>query len=158
QWASRGSPAKAAATIATAGASRSTLQPRNESQTSRPRATRIPASPMTSDLLQEDVQIDRGALADVLPVLREESLGGAAAVIAQHAQEIPFGVELRRRPKFGQNLARDQMDAHPRPFASLGAAGVRDLPQQRDHAQLLEQRGVERDLVQPVEDFAGGAR
>src|SRR5262249_6308563 len=88
QWASRGSPAKAAATIATAGASRSTLQPRNESQIRRPRATRIPARPMASDLLQEDIQIDRGALADVLPVLREESLGGAAAFVAQHAQEI----------------------------------------------------------------------
>src|SRR5215468_9094356 len=149
QWASRGSPAKAAATIATAGARRSTLQPRKESQIRRPRATRIPARPMASDLLQEVVQIDRRALADIPSVLGEEGLSGATAFVAQHAQEIPFGIELRRCAEPGQNLARDQMDAHPGPFASLGAAGIRDLSQQRDHAQFLEQCGVERDLVQP---------
>src|SRR5262245_44508483 len=110
QWASRGSPAKAAATIATAGARRSTLHPRNESQINRPRATRMPASPMTSDLLQEDVQIDRRAFADVLAVGGQERLGGTAALIAQHAQEIPFSVELRRCAESGQNLARDQMN------------------------------------------------
>src|SRR5215813_10153850 len=74
QWASRGSPAKAAATIATAGAMRSTLHPRNDSQIRRPRATRIPTRPMSSNLLQEDVQIDRGALADVVAVGCEEGL------------------------------------------------------------------------------------
>src|SRR5262249_39057724 len=72
QWASGGSRENAAATIATAGASRSTLQPRKESQIRRPRATRIPTRPMASDLLQEDVQIDRRALADVLAVRGEE--------------------------------------------------------------------------------------
>ena len=48
QWASSGSPAKAAATIATAGASSNTLQPRNESQIRRPRATKIPTRPISS--------------------------------------------------------------------------------------------------------------
>src|SRR5215471_10644770 len=158
QWASRGSPAKAAATIATAGARRSTLHPRNESQISRPRATRIPSRPMASNLLQEDIQIDRGALADVVAVGCEEALGGTAAFVPQHAKEIPFGVELRRCAELGQSLAGDEMNAHLGPFATLGAPGVRDLPQQRDHAQLLEQRGVERDLVQPIEDLTRGAR
>src|SRR5215475_7738941 len=97
QWASRGSPAKAAATIATAGASRSTLHPRNESQIRRPRASRIPTRPMVSNLLQENIQIDRRALADVLAVGCEEGFSGMAAFVAQHAKEIPFGVELRRR-------------------------------------------------------------
>src|SRR5262245_11623242 len=68
QWASRGSPANAAAMIATAGARSSTLQPRNESQMRRPRATRIPTRPMASKLLQEDSQIERRAPADVLPL------------------------------------------------------------------------------------------
>src|SRR5215470_5491171 len=144
QWASRGSPANAAATIATAGARRSTLQPRNESQTRRPRATRIPTRPKISDmashLLQEDVQVDRRALADVLAVGRQEGVGGAAALVAQHAEEIPFGVELRRCAEPGQDLAGDEMDAHLGPVASLGAPRLGDLPQQRDHAQLLEQR------------------
>src|ERR1051326_3112434 len=166
QWASSGSPANAAATIATNGASRSTLQPRNESQTSRPRATRIPTRPnapdmlptMASHLLEEDVQVDRRALADAVAVGREERLVGAAALVAQHAQEIPFGVELRRCAQPGQHLAGDEMNAHLGPVASLGAAGVGDLAQQRDHAQLLEQRGVERDLVEPVEDLARAGR
>src|SRR5215831_8054008 len=90
QWARRGSPANAAARSATAGASRSTLHPRNESQIRRPRATRMPRSPMRSNLLQEDVEIDRGALADVLAMPREEILRGTAAFVAQHAEEIPF--------------------------------------------------------------------
>src|SRR5947208_11347181 len=47
QWASRGSPARAAAKIATAGARRSTLHPRNDSHIRMPRATRIPARPMS---------------------------------------------------------------------------------------------------------------
>src|SRR5215831_11461741 len=85
QWASSGSPANAAATIATAGASSSTLQPRNDSQTSRPRATTIPTRPKTSDmashLLQEDVQVDRRALADVVAVGGQEGLGGTAALV-----------------------------------------------------------------------------
>src|SRR5262245_38296529 len=158
QWASRGSPANAAAMIATAGARSSTLQPRNENQMRRPRATRIPTRPMASNLLQEDIQIDRRTLADVLAVGHQEGLGGTAALLAQHAKEVPFGVELRRCSELGKNLADDEMNAHLGPPASLGAPRVRDLPQQRDHAQFLEQRGVERDFVQAVEDFARGTR
>src|SRR5262245_60646109 len=131
QWASSGSPANAAATIATAGASSSTLQPRNESQIRRPRATRIPTSPTASNLLQEDIEIDRRALADVLAVGRQEGLGGTAALIAQHAEEVPFGVELRRCSEPGKNLAGDEMNAHLGPLASLAVARVGDLPQQR---------------------------
>src|SRR5262245_17354471 len=150
QWASRGSPENAAAMIATAGARSSTLQPPNESQIRSPRATRIPTRPMASHLLQQDIQIDRGALADVLAVGRQERLGGPAALVAQQAEEVPFGVELRRCSELGKSLAGDEMNAHLRPLASLGAPSVRHLPQQRDHAQLFEQCGVERDFVQPV--------
>src|SRR3974390_223689 len=158
QWASKGSPAKAAATIATAGASRSTLHPRNDSQISRPRETRMPTRPMASDLLQEDVHIHRRALADVLAVGGKEGFGGTSAFIAQHAKEIPFGVKLRRCAEIGQDLAGDKMHTHLGPLASLGAPCVDDLSQQRDHPQFLEQRGVKRDLVHPIEDFARRAR
>ena len=47
QCASSGSPAASAAIRPAAGASTSTLQPRNDSQTSAPRPSRMPASPMT---------------------------------------------------------------------------------------------------------------
>src|SRR5579871_1313401 len=111
-----------------------------------------------SDLLQEDIQVDRRALADVLAVGAKEGLGGTATFVAQHAKKFPFGVELRRRAEFGQGLAVDQMYPHIGPLASLAMPSVRDLPQQRDHAQLLEQCSIERDLVQPIEDFARRAR
>src|SRR6185503_1986306 len=92
---------------------------------------------MASNLLQQDIQIDRRLLAEVPAVGPQESLRGAAALLAQHAQEIPFGVELRRCAELGERLARDEMNAHLGPLASLGAPHVRHLPQQRDHAQLL---------------------
>src|SRR5579863_10026740 len=49
------------------------------------------------------------------------------------------------------------MNTHLGPVAPLGAPRIRNLAQQRDHAQFLQQRSVERDFVQPVEDFARGA-
>src|SRR5262249_44975333 len=119
---------------------------------------RIPTRPMSSNLLQEDIQIDRRALADVVAVGREEGFGGTAAFVAQHAEEFPFGVELRRCAELRQNLAGVEMNAPLRTFAYLGDPRIHDLSQDRDHAQLLEQRGVERNFVQPVEDFARGAR
>src|SRR5689334_3207757 len=119
QWASRGSPEKAAATIATAGARSSTLHPRNESQTRRPRAMRIPARPMASNVLQQDIQIDRRTLADVFAVGLQEYFGGAAPFVAQHAKKVPFGVELRGCAESGQNFAGDEMNAHLGPLASF---------------------------------------
>jgi len=38
-----------------------------------------------SDLLQQNVQIDRGALADILPIGLQKGLGGTPTFIAQHA-------------------------------------------------------------------------
>ena len=38
---------------------------------------------------------------------------------------------------------RDAVDAHPGPLRALAVAGIGDLPQQRDHAQFLQQHGVE---------------
>src|SRR5690348_5423407 len=118
QWASRGSPANAAAMIATNGARSSTLQPRNESQMSRASAMRIPTRPMASDLLQEDIQIDRRALANVTAIRLQKGLGGTAALVAQHAKEAPFGVEFRRCSELGKSLAGDEMNAHLGPVRS----------------------------------------
>jgi hypothetical protein len=38
-----------------------------------------------SDLLQQNVQIDRGALADILPIGLQKGLGGTPTFIPQHA-------------------------------------------------------------------------
>ena len=51
-------------------------------------------------------------------------------------------------------VAGDPMHAHLAHCAPSAVVGVGDLPQQRDHAQLLQQYGVERNLVDAVEDLA----
>jgi hypothetical protein len=70
----------------------------------------------------------------------------------------PFGIELRGVAEVHHHVAGDMADAHLRPQRALAGAGIGDLAQQRDHAQLLQQHGVERDLVQPVEDVARRVR
>src|SRR5262249_33636281 len=112
QWASRGSRAVAAATKATAGARRSTLQPRKESQMRSPRAASMPRSPITSDLLQQNVQVDGRLLAYVRCLGTQERVCATSPFIAQHAQKVPFGVEFGRRSKCGKHGARDQVNAH----------------------------------------------
>src|SRR5207344_3356744 len=158
QLASSGSPANAAASSAAAGASSSTLQPRSASQISSARPSRIPIRPIVSDAFQQFVEIEARAPAQVLVVVGQECLRRAPPLVAQHAQEFPFGVELGGIAKPHHDLAGDTVDPHLRPFGALAIVAVCDLPQQGDHPQLLEQHGVERDLVEPVEDIAGRAR
>jgi len=83
----------------------------------------------------------------------EERLRRAAPLVAQHAEKVPFGDQLRGRAQFRHHLARDAMDAHFGPPRALPVAGIRGLAQQGDHAQLLEQHSVERDFVEPVHDL-----
>src|SRR5262245_11458397 len=158
QVASSGSPAKAAAMRAAAGASSSTLQPRSASHISSARPSRMPIMPIASDAFQELVEIEGGAPAEILEMLLQECVGGAPPLLAQHAQKAPFGVELGGVAERDHHVAGNAVDAHVRPPGMLGIVGLRDLAQQRDHAQLLQQHGVERDLVEPVENVAGGAR
>src|SRR5262245_1235490 len=158
QVASRGSPAKAAAMSAAAGASSSTLQPRSASHISRARPSRIPIMPIASDAFQQLVEIEGGAQAEIAAMLLQKRVGGAPPFLAQHAQEAPLGIERGGVAERHHHVAGDAVDAHVRPLGMLGIVGLRDLAQQRDHAQLLQQHGVERDLVEPVEDVAGGAR
>jgi hypothetical protein len=91
----------------------------------------------------------------ILAVLRQEGVGRAPPFVAQHTEERPFGVEFGRGAEIGHHLAPDHVDAHARPLRPLGIAGIRDLPQQGDHPQFLQQYGVERYLVQAVEDVTG---
>src|SRR5262245_19260260 len=158
QLASSGSMANAAASRPAAGASRSTLQPRSASQMSSASPSRIPISPMVSDAFQQRVEIEGGATAEILVMIAQESVSGAAALVAQHAQEFPLGVELGGIAELDHHLAGDAVDAHGRPFGALAVVGLRNLAQQRDHAQLFQQYGIERHLVESVENVAGGAR
>jgi hypothetical protein len=50
------------------------------------------------------------------------------------------------------------MHAHLRPEPALAVAGIGDLAQERHHPQLLQHHGVERDLVQAVQDVGRAAR
>ena len=83
----------------------------------------------------------------------EKCLGRPATLVAQHAQEVPLGVELRGITKFRHDFAGDAMNAHLRPARSLGMPWIRRLLQHSNHPQFLEQRRIERDLVDAVEDL-----
>src|SRR5262249_11328446 len=158
QFASSGSLANAAARRAAAGASSSTLQPRSASQTRSAKPSKIPIRPIVSDALEQLVEVQRGASAEILVVRAQECVTGATSLVAQHAQEFPFGVELRRVAEVDHHLAGDAVDAHLRPFGALAIFRLGDMAQQSDHAQLFQQHGVERNLVDPAENVAGRAR
>src|SRR4029079_12599002 len=96
QLASSGSPAKAAASRAAAGASSNTLPPRSASQISSPKPSRIPIRPMMSDAFQQLVEIEARTPAKVFVVVAQECLRRAPPLVAQHAQEFPLGLELGR--------------------------------------------------------------
>ena len=89
---------------------------------------------------------------------REKGIGRAASLVAQHAQEVPLGVELRGIAKFPHRFAGDAMNAHLRPTGALGMPWIRCLLQHSNHPQLLEQRRIERDLVDAIEDLTRAAR
>lgn len=54
----------------------------------------LPERPIASDLLQQDVQVDRRLLAYVRRLGAQERVGATPAFITQHAQEVPFGIEF----------------------------------------------------------------
>src|SRR5262245_25406763 len=158
QLASSGSSANAAASRAAAGARRSTLQPRSASQISSANPSRIPMRPMVSYALEQLVEVKGGSSAQIVVMGAQERVTGAAPLVAQHAQELPLGVELRRVTELYHHVAGDAVDAHVRPFGALRIIRLCNLAQQGDHAQLFQQHGIERDLVEPVENVAGRAR
>src|SRR6516165_10627597 len=108
QCARMGSCANRAAVTAAMGASRRTLHPLKASQIRTPRPTSIPRRPMrsepliVSDLRQQNVEVGRRPLSEVLSVLSEKGLGAAPALLLQHHEKRALGVELRRRAEFGK--------------------------------------------------------
>ena len=89
-----------------------------------------------------------------LPWAAEKCVGALAPLLLQHRNELPLGVELRRRAEAGERVAHDPVRAHSGPARALPVSGIGDLPQQRDHAHFLHQRRIEGNLVEPVEDLA----
>ncbi len=63
----------------------------------------MPRSPMRSDPLKQDVDVERRALAKVHRMRVEERLRRLSTFVAQVGEERPFRIELRRRAQFGQD-------------------------------------------------------
>src|SRR5690242_11311554 len=125
------------------GASSRMLQPRYASHTSSARPSRMPNSPIASHVVQQDVEIIGGASAQIPAMRRKERFCGGAPSVTKHAQEVPLGVEFRGGAEIDHQVARYAVNAHTCPQSALSIAGVADLAQQRDHAQLLQQNGIE---------------
>src|SRR6185503_17096932 len=104
------------------------------------------------------LKVQAGAHTDIVVVGVQETAGGAAAIGAQHFEEIIVGAEAAgviqrlRRPCKG-----DAMDVDPPVLPGTGAARqlalVDQLADERNTAQLRHQRRVERDLVDPRQDL-----
>src|SRR4030088_23198 len=156
QWASSGSRENSAAIKAASGASSSTLQPRKANEIRRPSPIRMPRSPntiITSAFREQRVEIGGGVLSDILAVGCEECVGALAPLFLQQRNELPLGVELRRRTEVRERVAHNPVRAHSGPARAFAVSGGRHLAQQRDHAQFLHQWRVEGDFIEPVEDL-----
>jgi hypothetical protein len=80
------------------------------------------------------IEVEGGALAQIVGPCLQEGVGRAAALVAQHGQEVPLGVQLGRVAEIDHYLARDAMNAHPGPARSLVISRMGDPPQQGNHA------------------------
>ena len=95
-------------------------------------------------------------MAQIRAMRREERFCGGSPGVTKHAQEVPLGVELGGIAEVDHQVARYAVNAHACPQRALSIARVADLPQQRNHAQLLQQNCIEGDLVEAIEDLPGG--
>ena len=99
---------------------------------------------------------------DCLPISSPWASRNASALLRPSSfsseTNCPLGVHLRRRTEARERVGHDPVRAHSGPARALAVSGVRDLAQQRHHAQFLHQRRVEGNLVEPVQDLVGRAR
>lgn len=102
------------------------------------------------------IEIEGGALSQLVEVLLQPQVGPAAALAIEARDEVPLGVELARGGElFNLLLGMDQMQAHGAVALHLQSFGVDQLLQQLNAAQLLDQAGIEGDLVNAVDDVPG---
>src|SRR5690349_25073317 len=83
----------------------------------------------------------------------EKGLGRPATLVAQHAQEVPLGVELRGITKFRHDFAGDAMNALLPNALPQNVLDRTPPAAHSNHPQFLEQPRIERDLVDAVEDL-----
>src|SRR5712691_13344754 len=96
-------------------------------------------------------------------MLLEKTLGGGAADVAQVLEERPLDVELRARGHLAQLvIGGDAVHKHAAIARLAGEAAQKSAFDQTadetDRAEFGDQRGVEGDLVDTVEDVARGLR
>src|SRR5258706_3348413 len=105
--------------------------------------------------------IERALAAERGKILLEKAVGSGAADVAQMLEERPLDVELRARGHFVQFLVgRDAVKKHP-PIAGLAGESAQkpafdQAAHEADGAEFGNQRGVEGDLVDAVQDVARG--
>src|SRR5262245_13198382 len=104
------------------------LQPLNASQMRSPSPMTMPRSPIGSDALKQNVQIDRRAFADGLAARGQELISGPAAFVAQHTDEVPFGVQFGGIAERAHDVVGHEMDTHFGPLGAFAVAGLCDLP------------------------------
>ena len=59
-----------------------------------PDAEQYPGEAQDSDGLQEGIEIEARAAAEIVHVIFQKRLGATSAFVAQHAEKLPFGIEL----------------------------------------------------------------
>src|ERR1700693_1424954 len=104
------------------------------------------------------LQVEGGALADGGEVLLEKLVGGVATDVAEQQEERALDGELGARGELLHVISGDDAVQSGAVDARLAApaqkAAVDELADHADGAEFRQQRGVEGDLVDAVEDIA----
>jgi hypothetical protein len=70
----------------------------------------------------------------------QKDLRRPSPFIVQKREEFPFRVELGGGAELRHHLARDAVDAHTGPLRALAVTRIGDLPKERHHAQLFQEK------------------
>ena len=108
-------------------------------------------------------KVERAAPADIVEVVFEEATCGALTGAVQQLEKVEVGFQLARcREPFAEAAEMDAMDVQfavgVLPGAARKTAVVDQLIGEIHAAEFCNQRRVERDLVQPVDDLRGRSR
>ncbi|MFB8831862.1 hypothetical protein ACE0DR_27215 [Azotobacter sp. CWF10] len=88
----------------------------------------------------------------------EEAFGRNPPLVAQHRQKRPLRIQLRRIAQLQQNIAGNPVNPHRGPAGAFVVAQAGRIAQQPDHLQLLQQHGIEGDLIETAVNIARRAR
>src|ERR1700740_158514 len=102
-----------------------------------------PSRAIGSALLKQHVEIGGRTLSQVPRMGGKKSVGATAPLLLEHADELPFDIELRGSAERNQFVGPDPVGSHPGPARTFAMTWIGHLLQQRDHAQFLHKRRVE---------------